>query len=441
MAGRKVFAKIQAVFGLLGVVAILVTYSIITGWNPLPSWGSWIANAASRSLSKPATTWVKRAGNEPRTAAVVGSFVVVATEGSVEVHGLALGEKIWEQQASWAVAAGDSRPVVVAGRVSSSGFDVYDVASGVRLWGSSEKVGVWAYANEVLLLRCGSDSSCVLRAVDPADGSTKWTTKVHGLGRNLLGPGHALAANQPMTSSYAKTLTATPDPAPTLIGLPMSGEMHVINTSTGHQLDTFPVNARSRSIVADGVVVTTSSAFVNGQCEVSVSGHDPSSGATRWTKTGYDAKTTSGMACDERRDPVGGGHGVYAVDGSGRDTVLSVTSGKVLFRANKGQKIVATDGDLAVVRAADKKSVFAVDLGSGTRIWSRATADSALVGITPSTVLVADPANEKLAAMSRSGSSAYIDVSSGATVLGLGAHQLIINIGRSFGPLFLTGAP
>jgi hypothetical protein len=32
-------------------------------------------------------------------------------------------------------------------------------------------------------------------------------------------------------------------------------------------------------------------------------------------------------------------------------------------------------------------------------------------------------------------------VSSGATVLGLGAHQLIINIGRSFGPLFLTGAP
>ena len=441
MAARKAFARVQAIFGLLGVVAILVTYSIITGWNPLPGWGNWIANATVRSLSKPATTWVKRAGNEPTTAAVVNSYVIVATEGSVEVHGLALGEKIWDQQASWAVTAGDTRAVVVAGRVTSSGFDVYDAATGIRLWGSNEKDGIWAYSNEILLLRCASDLKCTLRATDPTSGATKWSTKINGAGRSLLGPGHALATNRPITSSYGKTLVATPSPAPRLIGLPMSGGMHVINTTNGNQLHVFPVNPRTRSIVADDTVVTTTATFTNGQCALTVSGSDPSSGSTLWSKSDYDAKTSGGLACDERHDPLGGGRGIYAVDPSGRDSVLSVASGKVLYQAKKGEKIVATDGALAVVRTTDKKSLFAVDLSNGRQIWTRPAADSARVGIIPNAVLIVDPATEKLAAMARGTALAYTDASSGATVLGVGANQLIINIGRTFGPLSMAGAP
>jgi outer membrane protein assembly factor BamB len=441
MAARKAFARVQAILGLIGIVASLVTYSIVTGWNPLPSWGNWIANATTRTLSKPATTWVKRSGNEPMSAAVVSPYVVVATNGSVEVHSLSTGEKIWDQPASWAATAGDARRVVFTGRLNAFGFDVFDVATGIRLWGSNDKDGVWAYTNEVLLLRCSSDTKCTLRAVSPTDGAQKWSTNINGAGKVLLGAGHALASPGAITDAYTQALAATPAPAPSLIGLPMADAMHVLDTSNGHELRSFPADASKRSVLAGGTVVATSATFVSGTCRMTISGQDPRSGATLWSKTNYDAKTTSGMACDQRRDPVGGGQVVYAVDSAGRDNLLQASTGDVLFTAKSRERIVATDGQIAVVRSADKKSLYGVDLAHGKTLWTRPAADTALVGITPNAVLIADPSTEKLAALDRVTGLAFVDVESGATVLGAGGNQVIINIGRSFGPLGISAAP
>ena len=55
MAANRAFARVQAVFGLLGVIALVVTYAIITGWNPLPGWGNWLANntASAKFVIKP----------------------------------------------------------------------------------------------------------------------------------------------------------------------------------------------------------------------------------------------------------------------------------------------------------------------------------------------------------------------------------------------------
>jgi len=56
-------------------------------------------------------------------------------------------------------------------------------------------------------------------------------------------------------------------------------------------------------------------------------------------------------------------------------------------------------------------------------------------------VLLTDPATEHLAAVAPSNAYALLDLKSGATVLGLGAHELIINIGRSFGPIAMSSGP
>jgi hypothetical protein len=280
-----------------------------------------------------------------------------------------------------------------------------------------------------------------LRAVAPTDGTEKWSTEIKGAGKVLLGSGHALASPPAITGAYTQSLGATPVVAPALIGLPMAGAMYVIDTSSGHQLHSFPTNASTMSVLAGRTVVATAATFVNGECRMTISGEDPTSGSTLWTKTDYDPKTTSGMACDQRRDPVGGGQIVYAVDSAGHDALLQTSTGNVIFTAKDRERIVATDGQIAVVRSADKKSLYGVDLNRGKTLWTWSAASTAVVGITPNAVLIADPANEKLAALDRVTGTAFVNVESGATVLGAGGSQVIINIGRSFGPLGISAAP
>ena len=444
MAARKTFARVQAAFGLLGVIALLVTYGIVTGWNPLPGWGNWIANVSAGPLSKPETTWVKRAGNEPTTAAVVGNFVVVSTKGSVETHSLYNGEKVWSKPAAWALVAGSDRPVVIVGRPVQKGFDVYDVTTGILQWQRTENLGVWAYADKVLLLHC-VNGKCDLSSVDSTtgkdDGPSGWQTTLTGTGQPLLGAGHGLSMLDPITSSYGGSLTATPDHAPELIALTMADKMHIIRTGNGAEIKPpIPVSARSRPVLSGHTVITTTSDFRDGKCFYAVSGTDLLNGHT-WTDPNYDTKTSGGLQCDERHDPVGGGGAIYAVNTSGRDVLLDAGDGHMLFTAKKSQHIMATDGAVAIVRSADKKSLTAIKLLTGSTLWTRAAAATTMVGLSNGAVLLTDPATEHLAAVAPSNAYAFFDLKSSATVLGIGAHEVIINIGRSFGPVYMSTGP
>jgi PQQ-like domain len=443
MAANRAFARVQAVFGLLGVIALVVTYAIITGWNPLPGWGNWLANVSAGPLSKPATTWVKRAGNEPNTAAVVNNFVIVATKGSVETRSLFTGEKMWSKPADWAVVAGADRPVVLVGRPAQKGFDVYDVTTGILQWQKTENLGVWAYADRVLLLHC-SNGTCVLQSVDWTTGKESpggWHLTLSGTGQPLIGAGHGLTMLDPISSDYGGSLTATPGPVPDMIALTLAGKMHIIRTGPGVEIKPpIPVTARSRPVLAGHVVVTASSDFRDGKCFYAVSGTDLRTGRS-WSEPNFDTKTSGGLQCDERHDPVGGGGAIYAVNPSGRDVLLSASTGSVLYTAKAKTHIEATDGDIAIVRSADKKSLSAVKLSSGNTLWTRGAAASTMVAVTSGAVLLTDPATEHLAAVAPSNAYALLDLKSGATVLGLGAHELIINIGRSFGPIAMSSGP
>jgi len=52
MAKGGAFRKFQTILGLIGILSLLVMYSVVTGWNPLPSWADWIRNHTDVTLSE-----------------------------------------------------------------------------------------------------------------------------------------------------------------------------------------------------------------------------------------------------------------------------------------------------------------------------------------------------------------------------------------------------
>jgi outer membrane protein assembly factor BamB len=438
MAKGRAIGRFEATLGLVGVVALIVTYSIITGWNPLPSWANWLKDQTVRTLATPAPTWVIRAGDEPTSAAVFDRVIVVSSEGSVEGRDALTGVKLWSYQAGWSGAAGNTQPVVAVGRPLGSGFDVYDAVSGATLWHRDDKEAVWPYQNMVLTLRCPQEFSCVLSALKPADGNTIWRQPINGAGKSLRGLRPAFASLAPISDTYTDSLTAMSQPAPALIGLSFDDDVHAVDTSNGHDLGTFRRTSTTRMVVADKEIIEATVSARGDTCYSTILARNPRTGSVIWRQPGYNARTAGGLGCEQHEDPVGAGSALLTSDPVGRDAVLSVRTGSVLFRAPVGDRVVATNGDIAVTRTADKKSLYAIDLSSGHRLWTRAADLHAEVGIAPHGVILADPVNEKLVVLSPSTGAELLDVKSGATILGVGTHQVIVSIGRSLGPLSVS---
>ncbi|HEY2791295.1 MAG TPA: PQQ-binding-like beta-propeller repeat protein [Micromonosporaceae bacterium] len=436
------YGRVRGTFALMGLVSIVVIYAIVTGWDPLPGWGNWLENVTARNLSTPSPVWSKRAGDEPDSATVLPNGIVVVEEGSVEVRDPTTGAVDWTRAASWAGVAGGAAPVVMVGRPVGNGFDVYDVTTGLRIWGSNDKAGIWPYADKVLMLTCSGPSTCVLRSVDPGTGRAHWSTTINGSGAGLYGFQHTLAGLTQVSSAYATPLRGVQEPAPELIGLPMAGSIHVINTGNGRQLHTFASTAATRVVVTDHYVIASSAVMRGSQCYYSVVARSPSTGGQLWQRSGIDLRTAAGLGCESSSNPYGSGDDLLGIDIGGHDIVVSASSGNVLFQARTGERVVAMDTRMAVVRTADHKSLRAVTLGSGHQQWEQGAQRSALVGVAPDFVLVADPTGEgKLVAYARQSGAALLSVTSTATVLGIGSNLIMIYIGRTIGPLAVGSGP
>jgi outer membrane protein assembly factor BamB len=435
----KTFGRVRGTFAVMGLVSIVVIYAIVTGWNPLPGWASWLETATARHLSTPAPLWSKRTGDEPDSATVLAQGIVVSAEGSVEVRDPTTGIVDWSRPDSWAGVAGDTQPVVVVGKAVGTGFDVYDVASGVRIWGSNDKAGVWPYDNMILILTCSSASECVLRSVDPATGHQRWSTSIRGDGTSLLGFRHSLAAVAQIASAYADPLRAVPVAAPARIGLPMDDQVHVIDTGSGRQGHVFTSDASTRVVVTEHDVISSSATMRGNQCYYTIVASSPETGSTQWQQSGIDLRTASGLGCEANANPYGGGDDLLGIDNRGRDIVLSAGSGSELFRAKTGERVIAMDSTLAVLRSASGKSLRAIDLSTGKQLWTLAAPHAALVGVAPGFVLVADPTDAgKLTVYDRHSGVALMSVTSNATILGIGTTSVVVNIGRTIGPIAIA---
>jgi hypothetical protein len=108
--------------------------------------------------------------------------------------------------------------------------------------------------------------------------------------------------------------------------------------------------------------------------------------------------------------------------------------GTEVYRAPVGQEILATDGEVIVVRAVGGESVQAVR-GQGAPLWSRVADRHTKVGMTPDEVLITDPEAGRLAAVRSTTGEVLVDAQTGATVLGYAEHGLVISVNRTVGLL------
>ncbi len=434
------FGRIKGTFALLGVLSIGIIYALVTGWNPIPGLANWLQNATVTKLASPAPVWTARVGNQPSAATVLPSSIIIATGGSVEVRSPGSGALVWTRPDSWAGVAGDEHPVVLVGRQVKAGFDVYDAASGIFLWDVNSRAGVWAYQDKILILTCAK--TCTLKAVSTAGGLQLWSTTINADGTGLIGFDHGLADVGDVDSAYAGPARAQPTLAPDLVGLPMGGKVHVIDTRTGRALHVFTPDTTTQIAVAGDYVVAASSSMRGDQCFYTAAGMDPRTGSQLWEQDGVDLRTSTPLGCEAAKNPVGSGGDLLGIDTTGRDVIIDASNRRVRFRADPGERIIAMDAQIAIVRAPGGRAIRAVNVADGHLLWRAAVAKSASIGVASGYVVIVDPTEMgTIAIYSRQSGAVLSTVKSDASVLGFGQLSLVINIGRTIGPLAVAPIP
>ncbi|WP_345637186.1 outer membrane protein assembly factor BamB family protein [Rugosimonospora acidiphila] len=415
---------------LLGIVGLVVVYSLVTGWKVLPDTGNWFTKLSSSltALSKPKPTWQTSVGDQPEVAVAGDGAVVVISDGGVEAHRMSNGEKIWHRNAAWAGVGGSGDNIVILGHTGRKhGYDAVAADTGAVEWTNSSAIAVWTYTDLILDLTCPADNSCDLTARSPATGAARWKTRLAGRAQRLAGANTALSSPRPFDGTIQP-----PQPAPPLLGFPIDSQIQVVASASGRRLHTYEPTKDTRMVVAGNRVVESTAVLRDGSCRYTVQGRDPDGDRQVWQRSGYDLKTSSGVACEQREDPLGGGGLLEAVGPDNREVLLSSTTGAPVYKLAAGDTTVATDGRVALVRTADGKAVRAVSLSGGASLWTRDCDKSIKVDFASGVALFTDAGQGTLVALSSSGGT-LIDVKSGATLLGYAQNGLVIHIGLRVG--------
>src|SRR5438046_8646348 len=128
MANGRAIGRFEAALGVVGLLALGVTYSVATHRNPLPAVQGWLDR--SQTLAEPAPAWTVRTGDQPSWAVAAGSVAVVDAGGTVSGYALATGSLGWSRSAAWGAVAGSGAAAVVPICQPGQGYQVLDPASG-----------------------------------------------------------------------------------------------------------------------------------------------------------------------------------------------------------------------------------------------------------------------------------------------------------------------
>jgi hypothetical protein len=437
--GGRAFGRFEAALGVVGIAALVTSYSLITGWNPmksarLPQFWSWVSSP--HSLSTPATAWIKRAGGQPSSASVTGNTVLVIMRGAVEARDVRTGEIRWTRESGWGAVAGTgSTAVAVVAKSSGHGYDVIEPDTGNVRWSDGAAIGAWTYRDAILSLTCPWLADCGLTFRTPLDGTVRWKSALPGIGRVLAGANQPLLGSRELASSYVAAIAASPDAVPHKLGFPLDRRVQVVDTTNGKLLKQESPSETTRVIVMGDRVLLSSAARQGSSCRYTLEARDPASGKQVWRKDGYDLRTASGVGCEQRRDPGGSGGVLVATRGDNRDVFLSVTNGAELWAGAPGESILATDGHYGLVRSADHKSVKEVELPGGTVRWTQPAAAKSTVALTRYAVFIDDSADEHLVAVDPASQRTMLDVKTNATLLGYGESGIVLSSGRTIGYL------
>lgn len=434
VAKGRAAARLKTFLALLGLLAVPVMYAMVTGWNPLP--GALQRLSEVHRFSEPNTAWSVRLDDVPTAAAQGSGVVLIFEQGTVEARNTVTGAQIWTRTANWAAVAGSARTggVVVLLGSRGGGYTAVDSADGHERWRDARAIGVWTFSDQVISITCPQPFSCTLAGHTSGSGVLQWQAPVDGNGHSFAGANKPLAGLRPLDAGYAESLAGLPQPAPSLLGLRIDDQVQVYSTQSGQRVRTYRSTPSHWVTVAGSLVLVTSSGLRSSRCQYHVSAQDPVNGQEVWSKSGWDLDTSGGLGCDQRRDPLGGAGLLAATDPDGRSALLRVRDGTEVYQAPAGQQILATDGEVIVVRSAGGKSVQAVR-DQGAPLWSRVANRHASVGMTPDEVLITDPDAGRLAAVRSTTGEVLLDAKTDATVLGYAEHGLLISVNRTVGLL------
>ncbi|MGH3738270.1 MAG: PQQ-binding-like beta-propeller repeat protein [Micromonosporaceae bacterium] len=418
--------KVQTLVGLAGVIALGVSASMMTGINPLDYADDAFAVALDKlrgKMSDPLPRWSERVDGRPFAGAVGGNRVIVLVNGEVQARRLGDGGPAWTRSVDWAVPTGD---VVVAGRANGTGFEVLDANTGRVRWRDTAAGQAWPYQDVVLSLTCDKrGDGCALRARATGSGATRWSARIDTAAQRLAGHptlSEAMERDGMLHPSY-------PGSVPRLVGVVGDGQVTVVDTGSGRVRGQLPEAAETRVVAAgDRLLGVTARPADGGGCRYSVRAWN-SSGAEVWSRNGYDLDTVSGSGCEQREDPPVAGRVVAGVTPDDRPVLLDVRTGSVRWTGAAGGRVLANDGTIAVVRAAEGGQLTAVGVGGGV-LWQRAASKAAEVMVLPAGVVIKEP--DQITVVSRGGGIVKAWKSQ-AAVIGADAGGLILASGRAVG--------
>ncbi|MEW2375935.1 PQQ-binding-like beta-propeller repeat protein [Micromonospora sp. NPDC047812] len=426
--------------GLLLALVVVVALAATGVWNPFPGVWEWVDR--SEPISEPDVVWQQRVGGTPRSVTIAGDTVVVEQRTRVEARSLATGAQLWERKADWAaVAGGDRDPVVVVGKLLVKGYEVLDPTTGATRRRNGDAVAVWTYRNMLLDARCVEATDCTVSAWDARGTAPLWTAFVPGVRSGLLGDNPGLLDTRRLDAVRIDDEVAGPEPVPPLLGFPIDGRVHVLDTATGRVLQDVEPGRDERLSVVGGRLLRITARSQDGTCYFAISGRDPATGQETWRRAGINLRTADNAGCVQREDPHGARNVLIGVAPDAREAVLDGYDGRMLLITSAGEKLLAVDDRYALVRSADKRAVVGRELGAGRVRWTRPTGEKAGAALTPYAAVIADEKPSRLVALDPRTGRELASLRTSANALAVGPRGMVIGEGREIGYVRFGGVP
>jgi outer membrane protein assembly factor BamB len=419
--------------GWLAAGVILLVVLVSTGvWNPFPAVLDWINR--DRPLSTPELAWQQRLGGVPQGVTITSQAIVVEQRTTVEARSMVDGRRLWQTKADWgAVAGGDDDPVVVVGKLLSKGYEVLDPASGAVRRRDSEAVAVWTFRNAVLDVRCSGAQDCRLTAWAPRGNSPLWTVQLPGIGFVLFADNPELLGTRPITARHVDGDAGGVEPMPQLLGFPIDGRVHVVDTASHRVVAEFKPDRRDRILVVGGRVLRIEARSIDGSCYFTATATDAVSGHEVWRRTGFNLRTAEGAGCAQRRSPTGHGNVITAVRGDGREAVLDAYDGRVLWTGGQGERVLGLDDARVLTRSANGRTIRAVALGQTRPLWSRTVNPDATAALTRYAAVIVDRDPDRVLALDPATGRELVNLRTSADVLAVGRQGLVLGGRRETG--------
>ncbi|MDG4828113.1 PQQ-binding-like beta-propeller repeat protein [Solwaraspora sp. WMMD1047] len=422
----------------LALVAVVVL--ALTGvWNPFPGVWEWVNR--SRPLSEPDVVWQQRVGGTPKSVTIAGDTVIVEHRTRVEALSLATGSKLWERKVDWSAVAGDAAdPVVAVGKLLTKGYELLDPKTGAVRRKDTSAVGVWTYHNGLLDVGCTDAKECTLTAWEPRGTAPLWSAFLPGVRAGLFADNPDVPGTRRLTTEQVDPAAVGPERMPPLIGFPIDGKVHIVDTATGRVVQEVEPDHDDRLVVIGGRMLTVEATSADGTCYFDLSGRDPASGQQVWSRSGINLRTADGAGCVQREDPQGGQHVVVGVTPDAREAILDVYDGRVLWTGADDERLLAVDDRYALSRSPDKKAVSGYELAVDKARWSRPVHPDGGAALTRYAAVIVDREPGRIIALDPLTGRELVVLRSAAEVLAVGPAGMIIGDGRDIGYVAFTGA-